>query len=121
MNPYKFTGEEGKFVTATDASKLTERFQSTQREDKKKPGTFTEAQFFGNKQLQKLMQKDGCVGLRFYFAKTDAKEISEQLVVVAVDADGRDITSSRIGLKDMPAGEDDALTDGPCCPHHCTP
>ena len=121
MKSFKFTGEEGKFVTATDASKLTERYQSTQKEDKKKPGTFTEAQFFGNKQLQKLMKKDGCVGLRFYFAKTEDQEICDQLVVVAVDADGKDLTSARIGLKDMPADGDDALTDGPCCPHHCTP
>ncbi|WP_373515998.1 hypothetical protein [Persicitalea sp.] len=121
MNSYKFTGEEGKFVSATSASKLTERYQNTQKENKQKSGTFTEAQFFGNKQLEKLMKKEGCVGLRFYFAKTEAKEICDQLVVVAVDANGKDLTSARIGLKDMPAGGDDALTDGPCCPSHCTP
>ena len=121
MDPYKFTGDEGKFVSATTASKLTERYQKTQQESKKKTGTFTEAQFFGNKQLQKLMAKEGCVGLRFYFAKTEEKEVSDQLVVVAVDANGKDLTISRMGLKDMPPGDDDALTGGPCCPHHCTP
>jgi hypothetical protein len=119
MDPYKFTGDEGKFVSAVTASKLTERYQKNQEENKKKPGTFTEAQFFGGNQLQKLLQKDGCVGLRFYFAKTEDREISDQLVVVAVDADGKDLTSTRIGLKDMPGG--DALTGGPCCPHHCNP
>ena len=121
MDSYKFTGDEGKFVSAVVASKLTERYQNNQEENKKKPGTFTEAQFFGSRQLQKLMKKDGCVGLRFYFAKTEDKEVSDQLVVVAVDVDGKDLTSSRIGLKDMPAPDDDALTGGPCCPSHCTP
>lgn len=121
MDSYKFTGDEGKFVSTAAASKLTERYQNTQKESKKKPGTFTEAQFFGSKQLQKLMKKDGCVGLRFYFAKTDDVEVSDQLVVVAVDANGKDLTSSRIGLKDMPPDDDDALTNGPCCPSHCTP
>lgn len=120
MDSYQFTGDEGRFVSAAAASKLTERYQNTQKESKKKAGTFTEAQFFGSKQLQKLMKKDGCVGLRFYFAKTEDKEISDQLVVVAVDANGKDLTSSRMGMKDMPA-DDDSLTDGPCCPHHCTP
>ena len=121
MNAKKFTGEEGKFVSAAAASELTERYQKKRKDAREKPGTFTEAQFFGNKQLQKLMQKDGCVGLRFYFAKTKDKEISDQLVVVAVDASGRDLTSQRLGLKDMPARDDDALTDGPCCPHDCNP
>lgn len=121
MDSYKFTGDEGKFVSAAAASKLTEHYQHTQKESKKKPGTFTEAQFFGSKQLQRLMKKDGCVGLRFYFAKTEEKEISDQLVVVAVDASGKDLTSTRMGLKDMPVGDDDALTDGPCCPKFCQP
>ena len=121
MDAYKFTGDEGKFVSAAAASKLAERYQTKQKEESKKAGTFTEAQFFGSKQLQKLMKKDGCVGLRFYFAKTEDKEVSEQLVVVAVDANGKDLTSTRMGLKDMPVVGDDALTGGPCCPSHCTP
>lgn len=121
MNTKKFTGEEGRLISSAEASRLTGRFHEKQKKAGKQAGGYVEAQFYGNRQLRKLMDKDGCVGLRFYFGASEGGEPAEQIVVVAVNAEGRDLTSTRIGLKDMPNGEGDALADGPCCPHNCNP
>lgn len=117
----KFTGEEGQFISSTDAAKLTSHFHTKKKKEGKPPKSYVEAQFFGNKQLKKLMDKEGCVGLRFYFGASDVTDLDDQIVVVAVDADGKDLTQGRIGLKDMPTDEGDALAGGPVCPHTCNP
>jgi hypothetical protein len=121
MNAKKFTGEEGTLISSSKAATFTKSFREKKEKEHKKPNTYTEAQFFGNSKLKKLMKKEGCVGLRFYFGAFTATEFEDQLVVVAVDADGKDLTSTRIGLKDMPLGDDDALVGGPVCPHECNP
>lgn len=121
MKIEKFTGDEGKFISSSEAAPYTQRFRKKKDEENKKPKSYSEAQFFGNNKLKKLMEKEGCVGLRFYFGVSTDKEFDDQLVVVAVDATGKDLTSTRIGLKDMPNGDDDALVGGPTCPHECNP
>jgi hypothetical protein len=121
MKTKQFTGEEGKFISSTEARSLTERFHKKKEKAGKAPKSYVEAQFFGNKQLLKLMEKEGCVGLRFYFGASDAPEFDDQIIIVAVNAEGKDLTSTRIGLKDMPADEGDALSGGPVCPHTCNP
>ncbi|TDB67839.1 hypothetical protein [Arundinibacter roseus] len=121
MNLKKFTGEEGKLISAKEATTIINRFHEKKKKEGSKPKTYTEAQFFGNKQLAKLMQKEGCVGLRFYFGVSEDTEFSDHIVVVAVNEDGKDLTSTRIGLKDMPEDRGDALTGGPVCPHSCNP
>ncbi len=121
MDTKRFTGEEGTFISSTKAAEFTGRFHEQKQKEGLEPGSYVEAQFYGNKQLQKLMEKDGCVGLRFYRGTSEDKELNEQILVVAVNADGKDLTRTRVGLKDMPAGDDDALAGGPCCPHNCNP
>lgn len=117
----KFTGDEGNLISSSVAAEYTKRFREKKEKEGKKPKSFSEAQFFGNEKLKKLMEKEGCVGLRIYFGVSKDKEFDDQVVLVAVDADGKDLTSTRIGLKDMPAGNDDALAGGPVCPHVCNP
>lgn len=116
-----FTGEEGKFISATDALSHTNRFHNKKRSEGKEPKSYTEAQFFGRLKLEKLLAKKGCVGLRFYFAVSEEDTFDDGLVIVAVDDNGKDLTSSRIGLKDMPEEDGDALAGGPVCPHSCNP
>ncbi len=117
----KFSGKEGRFISLQEATKLTHRFHEKKKSHGLEAQTYTEAQFFGNEQLKRLMAREDCVGLRFFFGVTEDKEINDQLVIVAVDAQGKDLTKTRIGLKDMPDGDGDALTGGPCCPTNCTP
>jgi hypothetical protein len=121
MKPQKFTGEEGTFISTTVAKEHTKRFHDKKKKEGKESQTYTEAQFFGKKQLQKLLGKEGCVGLRFYFSASQKDQFDDGLVIVAVDEDGKDLTSTRIGLKDMPVADEDALVDGPICPHDCNP
>lgn len=122
MDAKKFTGQEGKFISSEKAAGLTKRFRDGKEKEGEKPGTYVEAQFYGNKQLERLMKKEGCVGLRFYRAVSEDQDLNDQIVVVAVNADGKDLTRTRIGLKDMPGGDDDdALAEGPKCPHDCNP
>lgn len=121
METTKFTGEEGTFISSSQASQYISRFHERKKREGSEVGTYVEAQFFGKNQLQKLMKKDDCVGLRIYFGVSESKELTDQVVVVAVDANGKDLTRTRIGLKDMPTGDDDALAGGPCCPHACNP
>lgn len=120
MNITTLTGEEGDFISSAQAAEFTARFNDKKRKEGLKPGTYVEAQFYGKQKLLKLMKKDGCVGLRFYFGVSENQELADQVVVVAVNAEGRDLIRTRIGLKDMPA-EEDALAGGPCCPHNCNP
>ena len=122
MNSKKFTGQEGKFISSAKAAQFTSRFHEKKKKEGEEPGTYVEAQFYGNKQLEILMKKEGCVGLRFYRGVSEDQELNDQIVVVAVDANGKDLTRTRIGLKDMPGGDDDdALAEGPKCPHDCNP
>ncbi len=121
MKPLKYTGEEGNFITASVANEHTNRFHEKKKKEGRDRQTYTEAQFFGKKQLQKLLEKEGCVGLRFYFGATKEDKFDDGLVIVAVNEDGKDLTSTRIGLKDMPVGDEDALAEGPICPHDCNP
>ncbi len=121
MNTKRLTGEEGTFISSAKAAEFTGRFHDQKKKEGLEPGSYVEAQFYGNKQLQKLMNKDGCVGLRFYRGTSEDKELNEQIVVVAVNAEGKDLTRTRVGLKDMPVDDDDALAGGPCCPHECNP
>lgn len=116
-----FTGEEGKFISATDASSHTKRFHEKKKKEGRELRTYTEAQFFGKNKLEKLLAKKGCVGLRFYFGVNENDAFDDDLIIVAVDANGKDLTSSRIGLKDMPEEDGDALAAGPVCPHNCNP
>lgn len=116
-----FTGEEGKFISAKEASSHTNRFHQKKQKEGKKSKSYTEAQFFGKKNLEKLLSKEGCVGLRFYFGVSDKDEFEDGLIIVAVNADGKDITSARIGLKDLPVDDGEALAGGPTCPHDCNP
>ena len=122
MDANKFTGQEGKFISSATATGFTSRFHEQKKKEGQEPGSYVEAQFYGKEQLKKLMAKEGCVGLRFYRGISEDQELNGQIVVVAVNADGKDLTRTRIGLKDMPGGEeDDALADGPRCPHDCNP
>lgn len=121
MDSKKLTGQEGNFISSAEAARFTSRFHQKKKSEGHEHGSYVEAQFYGKEQLEKLLKKDGCVGLRFYRGMSEEKELNDQIIVVAVNADGKDLTQTRIGLKDMPAGDGDALAKGPCCPHNCNP
>lgn len=118
----KFTGNEGAFITNDIAQKYTKRFHAKKAKEGHKPKSYVEAQLFGRKKLEALLTEfdKECVGIRFYFVVTDDKEYAEQLIAVAVDENGVDLTEIAIGPKDMPS-PGKAVVGGPTCPAICNP
>lgn len=118
----KFTGNEGVFIPNALAKERTSRFHEKKIKQGHKPKTYVEAQFFGRNKIEELLKEfdKECVGLRFYFMVTEDKEFADQLVAVAVDENGVDLTETAIGLKDMPS-PGKALVGGPTCPSVCNP
>lgn len=136
-----YRGDAGDFIRNRDAELLTRRFrQSKERKQGVEKGSYTRAEFFGINRLNELLGYDDCVGIRIYYGLgKDNQENGEpkpQLVLAAVNSEGRDIflgsltrdpdeksestadSNDPTGLKDMPAGRD-ALANGHPCPQHC--
>ncbi len=97
-----FTGKEPHDIDAEKAKGLIKAW----RADKAAAGK-AHGHFFGRDALQKLLEQAGCVGIRMYHARQDKG--SETLVLVATDADGRDMWTGSIAEESKP------------CPPFCDP
>ena len=97
-----FTGKEPHDIDAEKATGLIKAW----RADKAAAGK-AHGHFFGRDALQKLLEQAGCVGIRMYHARQDKG--SETLVLVATDADGRDMWTGSIAEESKP------------CPPFCDP
>lgn len=133
-----FDGNEGEIISTSAADKIKGRHQSRRKElTASVSDNYVEAEFFGIKKFNELMDKfkGVCVGFRVYhgvqwedhsrsnieFTKDGSGKKTSRLVIVPVDAYGRDLVDTNVmGLKDMPGGGG-ALANGPVCPRHCAP
>ena len=95
-----FTGKEKHKITLATASKLTRNHRASAGNNAIK------GQFFGKETLLRILDQEGCVGIRCYFGKTDDGKPS--LVLVGVDKDQNDIIKGE--LADM----------GTFCPPFCS-
>jgi hypothetical protein len=131
MESKRFTGREGQLISALAAQELTIPHQKRERDFTARGENYVKAEFFGIHTFNELIRLhgDSCVGFRIYYGLRDeedendlqkSKRPTPRLVLVPVDADGKDIirTAQLGGLKDMPA-QDEAMTGGPLCPRHC--
>ena len=137
MNSKGFTGKEGKLISAEQAQRITSPHLKKEREILARGENFVKAEFFGIHTFNDLINMHGqnCVGFRVYYGVSDEednateldatdikreKKPTSRLVIVPVDANGRDLTSSAQlgGMKDMPAQEE-VMVGGPVCPRHC--
>lgn len=145
MNRNKYTGKEGKLISAADATALTEPHLSREREIIKRGENFVKAEFFGIHTFNELigMHGENCIGFRVYYGlrdeednsmdrkdnaaeeqeisgRKDKKKPTSRLIVVPVGRDGRDLTKTAQlgGMKDMPADRE-VMVGGPVCPRHC--
>ena len=94
-----FTGNEGDFVTITDASAWTAAYRSNN------PNA-TKAHFFGRNKLMEILGQPGCVGIRAYYA-IDAQQ-KKQLVLVGANSSEKDMLDA--GL---------VLDQAAPCPNNC--
>ncbi|MCF0074783.1 hypothetical protein LZD49_30130 [Dyadobacter sp. CY261] len=133
METKRFTGQEGRLISAAEAQELTHPHQKRERDFTARGENYVKAEFFGIHTFNDLIKLhgDNCVGFRVYYGLRDEEEEDDtktlrskrptpRLVLVPVDEDGRDIlrTAQTGGLKDMPA-QGGAMTGGPLCPRHC--
>ena len=95
-----FNGNEGEFVTLNDASRWTANYRNTIE-----PGD-TIAEFQGKEKLLELLNQEGCVGIRFYYAIND--EGQKVLVLVGADSNENDMENGLI------------LDKGDKCPPFCS-
>lgn len=77
-----FTGNEGEFISLSDAATLTENHRTNN------PNA-VQGHFLGGSKLKQLLDLTGCVGLRIYHGE-DTTGV-RQIVVVAVDGNQNDI------------------------------
>ncbi|WP_353717681.1 hypothetical protein [Dyadobacter sp. 676] len=133
MDTRKFTGREGRLISASEARELTTPHQKREHDFKARGENYVKAEFFGIHTFNDLIKLHGenCVGFRVYYGLRDEEEEDDtkttkskkptpRLVLVPVDEDGNDImrTVQAGGLKDMPV-QDGAMTGGPLCPRQC--
>ncbi len=93
-----FNGTEGEFISIDEAGQMTAAWRNGGNGDIK-------GVFFGKEKLEALLNQDGAVGIRMYFAENTKEEVA--LVLVGVEADQNDIVTGQI------------LDRGTYCPDVC--
>jgi hypothetical protein len=83
-----FNGNEGEFVTLSDASRWTANYRNTIQS-----GDII-ALFAGKEKLLELLNQEGCKGARIYYAIND--EGAKTLVIVGADSDENDLDNGLI-------------------------
>lgn len=97
-----FTGNEGAFISLTDAAALTAEYRSQFKGQ-------TQGHFLGINKLLTLLGQSGAVGIRIYYG-IDATTGERQVVLSAVASDESDILASSGAL---------VLDQSVCCPPTC--
>lgn len=85
-----FDGTEGAPIALDQAAAWTANYRRQAVADET-TGTVTKAHFYGRDILLKLLEQEGCVGIRVYYGRDDRGQ--KQLVLVGADADGNDLES----------------------------
>lgn len=86
-----FTGNEDHSFPLTTASEWTARYRTSV------PTSETIAHFFGKQHMKKLLDQEGCVGMRIYYALDEAG--TKQLIITGVDANGDDLYTGLLAEK----------------------
>lgn len=92
-------GNEGKEITVQEAKEFIANYRNSSKPKAVK------AEFFGKEKLNKILDQEQCVGIRFYFGKHNYGELN--IVAVGCDKDGEDLYEGII------------LEMGEPCPPHC--
>ena len=82
-----FNGTEGSEIDLAQASTWTSNYRS--RAEASPEEAIVKAHFYGREVFQRLLDQQGCMGIRIYYALDDNGQ--KQLVLVGADADGNDM------------------------------
>lgn len=84
-----FTGQEQHQIDTQTAMKYIGNFHATEK------GWGLTAGYMGRNIFEKILEQEGCVGIRIYNAKMDNGSLT--YVIVGVDGNGNDIISGVLG------------------------
>ena len=89
-----FTGNEDHDISLAEASRLTRNYRDRAGKNVIKGG------FFGQAAMQQLMDQDGVVGIRYYYAQeNDGRPV---MILVGVDANGNDLADGFLLERSVP-------------------
>jgi hypothetical protein len=94
-----FSGNENHTITLAEAADWTANYRTANANEIK-------AHFFGQNAIQSILDQDGCVGIRIYYALDD--EGVKQLIIVGADTDQNDLYNGVLAERSWP------------CPPFCT-
>ncbi len=94
-----FTGSEDHTIALAEASKLTKNYREKAGAEVIKGG------FFGKEAMLRILDQDGCVGIRFYYGEED--DGTPVIILVGANSAGNDIIDGEIAERSVP------------CPPHC--
>lgn len=77
-----FNGREGGEISLKEGASMTSEYRNQNPNEIK-------ARFFGKDILEKILNQDGCMGIRMYYALSEDSE--PQLVLVGADSDENDM------------------------------
>ena len=89
-----FTGKEGAPITVEEAQAMIGRYRTkyATKEGSDEPSN-TIWSFSGREIIEKILDQEGCVGIRFYFAERDGYQ---DLVMIGADKDENDLVKGVI-------------------------
>ncbi len=100
----QFTGDEAEQIPLDLAARWTRNYRE------KQPGE-TKAHFFGRNLVQKILDQEGCMGIRLFYALDDDSQ--KQLIIVGADAEANNQVDGIIADRNAPCpdqcGQADAL------------
>jgi hypothetical protein len=100
----KYTGTEGEAVELAQAAEWTANYRKQIAGD----ANAARAHFFGREILQKILEQEGCVGIRMYHALNDQRE--QQLVLVGITAEGEDMEDGVVADRSRACPPDCSVT-----------
>lgn len=78
-----FNGKEGEIITIEEAKVYISNYRKSSKPDAVK------ADFYGKEMLNKILDQESCVGIRFYYGRRENGQIN--IVAIGCDAGGEDL------------------------------
>ncbi|NIU00145.1 MAG: hypothetical protein GWN01_04155 [Nitrosopumilaceae archaeon] len=88
-----FTGKEDHSISLEEAAGLTENYRENVESGTKIAG------FFGREAIEEILDQEGCVGIRYYYADMD--DGYPVMILVGVDALGNDMIHGKLAERSI--------------------
>lgn len=83
----KYDGTEGEAIALSQAAEWTRNYRNKRMDTA--IGEIAKAHFFGRDILSKILEQEGCVGIRMYYAEDNNGQ--KQLILIGANAEGEDM------------------------------